>query len=93
MLPFAYLKEQKLVPATSSLLPPLLFESPLSLLKIRGASHPPLLNNIAFTSLVFFTTVYITATIAIFTAGIALRPYHVINIRRWRVTGPEKLSL
>ena len=69
-----------LIPATSSLLPPLLFEPALSVEKIGRAPHPPLLI-IAFTSLIC-TTVYITATIAIvaiFTAGIALCPQNVIN--------------
>ena len=84
--------EQILLPATSSLLPPLLFEPALSVEKIGRAPHPPLLS-IAFTSLVC-TTVYITATIAIvaiFTAGIALCPRHVINIGSWGVTGPERV--
>ena len=85
--------KQILVPATSSLLPSLLLESPLcGVEKIGGAPHPPLLG-IAFTSLIC-TTVYITATIAIvaiFTEGIALCPCHVINIGCWGVTGPERV--
>ena len=84
---------QILVPATSSLLPPLLFESPLGVEKIRRAPQPPLLS-IAFTSLIC-TTLYITATIAIvaiFTAGIAaLCPCHLIHIGCWGVTGPERV--
>ena len=81
-----------LIPGTSPLLPSLLFESPsLSVKKIWRAPHPSLLS-VAFThSLVYCTTLYITATIAIaiFAEGIALCPCHFISIGYWRETGPE----